>query len=502
MQQAVNVNSMWGQLAASQVFLNFVNSAVRRFGSKTVNNMFNRVDENGMRMLAGYFDIPGTPSAIRSRQEIGKAATATRKGLAFLGALGVTPFAIGALRGKAPQVSPSPQSPIVPQEPIGPGPTAEQGPIGQQGPPSPQVSPSPQGPFAQRPISPQGPPTGGIQPPIPEGVPRGTEERPGKLKIPSIQDLPESQRKQASQVISAIAQLQEKLKKGKVKQSDLAQLDMLTKQLEKYKREPEKQRGGLTGDLEEMFQKQYGTPGSPQEFHQGFKGTEQKFARPAVATLAGRVPRAIERPSKEPAIRERLPGEFKGEREIEPGRAKFKTPPYSSVVQYGHYDRNAQKLSILFPGGNLYDYFDVPEDAFMDMIEGADIAQTEGGNAFGFHFKGKDPSIGASFNQRIKNAGYQFSKVKLSDFTKEQKMLRGSDLAFLASNLFEPFLGKRRETRQKQKASVLAQKSKILAKLPQDYLEYKIREIEDSLGIKTIEGITVEKLKKQIEKQQ
>lgn len=89
----------------------------------------------------------------------------------------------------------------------------------------------------------------------------------------------------------------------------------------------------------------------------------------------------------------------------------------SSNVEGFAYDDKTGKLLVRFLGkhpnrnGPIYAYGGVPRVIFDLFQKGAVPARTDGKNAWGRWFKGKNPSMGASMYTLIKQVGYPYQKV-------------------------------------------------------------------------------------------
>lgn len=88
-----------------------------------------------------------------------------------------------------------------------------------------------------------------------------------------------------------------------------------------------------------------------------------------------------------------------------------KAPLQSSNVYGFQYDPRQGLLRVRFNGGGVYEYENVDPIIFKIFKDGAIPAKTTGQNRFGAWWKGKRPSLGASFAELIRNAGYNFRKV-------------------------------------------------------------------------------------------
>ena len=90
--------------------------------------------------------------------------------------------------------------------------------------------------------------------------------------------------------------------------------------------------------------------------------------------------------------------------------------PSSNISEFAYDDKNNQLL-VRFLGkypnrqGPLYSYSGVPRVIFDLFQKGAVPARTNGKNAWGRWFKGKNPSMGSSMYTLIKQAGYPYKKV-------------------------------------------------------------------------------------------
>ena len=83
----------------------------------------------------------------------------------------------------------------------------------------------------------------------------------------------------------------------------------------------------------------------------------------------------------------------------------------SSTVYGFNYDNRNKKLYVKFQGDGVYQYDNVPYSVFKMFANGSAKAKTDGRNKYGVWFKNKSPSLGASLNQLIKQAGFPYRKV-------------------------------------------------------------------------------------------
>lgn len=88
-----------------------------------------------------------------------------------------------------------------------------------------------------------------------------------------------------------------------------------------------------------------------------------------------------------------------------------KAPLQSSNVYGFQYDPRTQQLKVRFQEGGVYEYDDVEPIIFKIFKDGAIPAKTTGQNRFGFWFRHKKPSLGASFYELIRKGGYNYRKV-------------------------------------------------------------------------------------------
>ena len=82
----------------------------------------------------------------------------------------------------------------------------------------------------------------------------------------------------------------------------------------------------------------------------------------------------------------------------------------SSNVYGFAYDPTSATLRVRFQGGGMYEYDKVPPRIFKAFQAGAIPARTNGQNQYGRWWVGKNPSLGASFFNLIRDR-YQYQKV-------------------------------------------------------------------------------------------
>lgn len=68
-------------------------------------------------------------------------------------------------------------------------------------------------------------------------------------------------------------------------------------------------------------------------------------------------------------------------------------------------------VQVRFQGGSVYEYNNVPPQIFKAFMMGAIPANTKGHNRYGAWWKGKQPSLGASFHELIKSGAYPYKRL-------------------------------------------------------------------------------------------
>lgn len=131
---------------------------------------------------------------------------------------------------------------------------------------------------------------------------------------------------------------------------------------------------------------------------------------------------------------EELPDEFQGQLAqeliyltdrielLETEAAQSAIPPLtrsmpSSNISAFAYDPKNKRMFVQFLGkhpnreGSVYAYDGVPKEIFNIFQKGAVPAKTSGRNAWGEWWVGKNPSMGASMNVLLKQAGFPYAKL-------------------------------------------------------------------------------------------
>jgi hypothetical protein len=83
----------------------------------------------------------------------------------------------------------------------------------------------------------------------------------------------------------------------------------------------------------------------------------------------------------------------------------------SSNIYGFKYNPKTGKLLVRFQSGSVYGYDNVPSPVFNIFQQGAIPAKTNGQNRFGRWWIGKNPSLGATFYQLIRNGGYPYQRL-------------------------------------------------------------------------------------------
>ncbi len=86
-------------------------------------------------------------------------------------------------------------------------------------------------------------------------------------------------------------------------------------------------------------------------------------------------------------------------------------PIQSSNIWGFAYSQPERKLYAKFQGDGIYQYSNVPPQVFNQFQQGAVPARTEGENNYGMWWRGKQPSLGASLHQLIKQQNYPYERV-------------------------------------------------------------------------------------------
>jgi hypothetical protein len=188
----------------------------------------------------------------------------------------------------------------------------------------------------------------------------------------------------------------------------------------------------------------------------------------------------------------------------------------SSNTRYASYDPETQTLQTLFwpsgkseSEGRIYEYSGVPEEEVQKFLAGADTAVTTGENQIRAWYRGKNPSLGAAFDEYIKQkddeGNYLFnptqidaSKVRDKDLLK----VRSADKISKASTYIDSFKKIVEAAKKGQKAKGLKETMSSLRDLSDDTLTALISEVESEMkasGKKRFKGGKEQELRKRIE---
>lgn len=106
---------------------------------------------------------------------------------------------------------------------------------------------------------------------------------------------------------------------------------------------------------------------------------------------------------------------------IEETKKDFARDLKSAIIRKTEYDEKANRLKVIFNNDSTYEYADVPLEIYEKLTEGGIKAKTSGENEFGKWWVGKDPSLGASFNELIKKGGYDFTRGPNSPLSEQER---------------------------------------------------------------------------------
>jgi len=87
------------------------------------------------------------------------------------------------------------------------------------------------------------------------------------------------------------------------------------------------------------------------------------------------------------------------------------TPVKSSNVWKFKYNTITGEFVVKFQDGDVYTYYDVPQDVFQMVADGDASCISEGSNKWGEWFIGKSPSVGAALYEYVISNGYAYSQT-------------------------------------------------------------------------------------------
>lgn len=129
----------------------------------------------------------------------------------------------------------------------------------------------------------------------------------------------------------------------------------------------------------------------------------QQFPAPELQLIASSPNRILETVEK---LQREMPPERLGEADGIPEAW------LNSSNVYGYqYDPRTQKLQVRFNNGGIYEYDSIPKEIYDLFNAGAIPARTDGENEYGSWWKGKQPSLGATFYWLIREGGFPYKKL-------------------------------------------------------------------------------------------
>jgi len=157
----------------------------------------------------------------------------------------------------------------------------------------------------------------------------------------------------------------------------------------------------------------------------------------------------------------------------------------SSNIRSIHYNPKEKYLQTLFGSGQAYEYFDVPANEVEKLRAGSVAAKTEGENAFRLYYTGKDPSVGATFNEIIKKGGYDYNPIESEQVrSKNMQAVQRADRVYQAVNSVEQFDEIFEAAKTQQQLPKIKELSALADDLDPDVLEAFI--LETRLGYRKL----------------
>lgn len=84
----------------------------------------------------------------------------------------------------------------------------------------------------------------------------------------------------------------------------------------------------------------------------------------------------------------------------------------SSTIWGTAYNPKSGQMKVRFQGGSEYIYDGIPPNIYRAFSKGNASAKTQGSNAYGAWFVGKNPSMGAALNQYIKQGNFPYQRIR------------------------------------------------------------------------------------------
>lgn len=122
---------------------------------------------------------------------------------------------------------------------------------------------------------------------------------------------------------------------------------------------------------------------------------------------------------------------------------KLQSDLKSSVIRYTDYNPKDMVAKVVFNNGHTYIYKNVPPEAYKKLVAGQTPAKTEGENKWGMWWVGKNPSLGAAFNEHIKKPGYEYKRIADTPFEQEQYLQEATE----AKEAFKSYISGEVKTR-------------------------------------------------------
>lgn len=89
---------------------------------------------------------------------------------------------------------------------------------------------------------------------------------------------------------------------------------------------------------------------------------------------------------------------------------KWRNQASSSNVDRISYEDETKELVVQFNDGDIYTYYDIDFQEFLDVMNGQGICRTTGSNQYGSWFLGKYPSVGAAVYRILVKRGKSYKK--------------------------------------------------------------------------------------------
>lgn len=154
----------------------------------------------------------------------------------------------------------------------------------------------------------------------------------------------------------------------------------------------------------------------------------------------------------------------------------------SSVIRFTDYNASDSIAKVVFNNGHTYIYKDVPLESYQKMVSGQTPAKTSGENQWGMWWVGKNPSLGAAFNEHIKKPGFAYKRIGDTPFEKEEYL----EEAQQAKEAFKGYISE--EVKTKKASSSIKSKKVKTEDLAQQLKERKAELVKDAEKIRSTTG--------------